>query len=209
MKGGKTKEANAANDSAGEQEEEEFSVEKVLDRRIKHGKVEYLLKWKGYSDNDNTWEPEENLDCPDLIQAYEEARKVREASAKKNPEKPEAKKEETKKPSSSSAEPAKRKSSSVHEANGEEKKTSKKSKKASEDDNKPRGFDRGLDPEKIVGATDARGDLMFLMKWKGTDEADLVPAKLANVKCPQIVIQFYEERLTWHSSGHDDEADNS
>lgn len=75
--------------------------------------------------------------------------------------------------------------------------------KQSDDECKPvnskeaRGFDRNLEAEKICGITDNKvtGELMFLIKWKGVNSADLVPAKLANQKCPQVVIKFYESRM--------------
>lgn len=162
-----------ADDVAEEEEEEEYVVEKVLNRRVVKGRVEYLLKWKGFSNEDNTWEPEDNLDCPDLIAEYLQSQKT--------------------------AQDVKRKTG------GEGENDESKSKKKKDDTEKLRGFARGLDPERIIGATDSTGELMFLMKWKNSDEADLVPAKEANVKCPQVVISFYEERLTWHSYPTEDE----
>ena len=38
----------------------EYEVEEILDARLKHGKLEYLVKWSGYTNDYNTWEPEAN-----------------------------------------------------------------------------------------------------------------------------------------------------
>uniref|UniRef100_A0A914E5H6 Chromo domain-containing protein n=1 Tax=Acrobeloides nanus TaxID=290746 RepID=A0A914E5H6_9BILA len=63
-------------DEVSTQESEEnpdsYEVEKILKRRYnsKEKKFEYLLKWKDYDDESNTWEPEEGLNCPDLLEQF-------------------------------------------------------------------------------------------------------------------------------------------
>ena len=44
-----------------EDEEIEFEVESIIDSRWKGCRLEYLVHWKGYSDEDRTWEPKGNL----------------------------------------------------------------------------------------------------------------------------------------------------
>ncbi|EAN30750.1 Chromo (CHRromatin Organization MOdifier) domain protein [Theileria parva strain Muguga] len=47
--------------SETENDDDEFEVEDVLDFKYVKGKPKYLIKWKGYPPEDNTWEPEENM----------------------------------------------------------------------------------------------------------------------------------------------------
>lgn len=185
-------------------DEEEYVVEKVLDRRVgKGGRVEFFLKWKGYSDKHNTWEPEKNLDCPELISEFMKTYK-KGSSGGSTPSSGGSKSSSVGRTKDSSSS---KKKGSEDEEEEEEEGSSKPKKKKEEEVLVARGFERGLEPEKIIGATDSCGDLMFLMKWKDSDEADLVLAKDANHKCPQIVIAFYEERLTWHEDGEKKEKE--
>jgi hypothetical protein len=50
--------------------QEEWEVEQILDMRLYRCKRQYLIKWKGYSDAHNSWEPEENVWAPKLILAF-------------------------------------------------------------------------------------------------------------------------------------------
>ena len=47
-----------------------FQAEKILDDRKNGRKTEYLIKWKGYSNDHNTWEAERNILDPLFLRKY-------------------------------------------------------------------------------------------------------------------------------------------
>merc|ERR1711917_219063 len=116
--------------------EEEYEVDKIVDDKIEDGEKMYLIRWKGFASDDDTWEPISNLECPDNIKEYERAKKEKQIKD----------------------EPKTKLTPAVPTVSG---------------------FKRGLEAEKIIGATNEHAELMFLMKWKDEEKADLVPAKEA------------------------------
>ena len=55
--------------------EKEYEVEEILDRQEKRGKTKYLVKWKGYIVEGNTWEGLENLkNAERKIEEFEKGR---------------------------------------------------------------------------------------------------------------------------------------
>merc|ERR1711925_11608 len=147
--------------------DEEYEVEKILDKRAeKGGYTEYLVKWKNYEDpEENTWEPVDNLgDAEKAIKAFEKDLEAKNITMNAKNQKIETKE-------------------------------------------KAKGFARGLVAEKIIGIRKEPEKMFFLIKWKGTEETDFVNAKEAKLKIPQIVIEFYEEKLNWFKDDAEDSQD--
>ncbi|KAF0753200.1 chromobox protein 1-like [Aphis craccivora] len=216
--------------------EKEYSVQKILNKRTRHGRTEYLLKWNGYSEFENTWEPLENLsNCTELVAEFE--------SKKKNQQERERKRSQSSAltvtsgassaadtnssvagPSSFAAGPPLSKASPSKEVkntsfiankncvqpirlersddeiertvDGEQNDVSEK--QINDVSLVPIDWPSQRVAEKIIGSTtDAKGVLVYFIKWQGTDEADLIFAREAHKMCPQIVINFYEERIKW------------
>ncbi|XP_072535511.1 chromobox protein homolog 3b [Salminus brasiliensis] len=172
---------------------QEFAVEKIIRRRVNDGKVEYYLKWKGFTDAENTWEPEDNLDCPELIEEF-----LRNMAVSG----------ETEREGSPSLEPViqpkeeltELDADTAHQQQCQSAQTECETGGPGDHDTAPVDDPSASpEPERIIGSTDRHGELMFLIKWKGTDDVALLTAREASARWPQMVIGFYEDKLTWHA----------
>lgn len=66
------KQVTALDNERNEKEDQkEFEVERIIEVHFKKNKTrEFLIRWKGFAASDDSWEPEENLNCPELISKF-------------------------------------------------------------------------------------------------------------------------------------------
>ncbi|XP_068081276.1 chromobox protein homolog 5 isoform X1 [Anabrus simplex] len=158
-------------DNDEEAAEEEYEVEKVVDSKIVRGQTQYKIRWKGFSPENDTWEPEEDLNCPELIQEF----------LKSQPEEAKGKDSKNKKRGgkTSAAEPK-----------------SKKKKKDSEEET-AEGEDEEEDEEKVYEVEKVvevhfkkNGKREFLIRWKGFSSNDDTWEPEENLSCPDLIEKF-------------------
>ncbi|XP_055524381.1 chromobox protein homolog 3-like [Wyeomyia smithii] len=179
----------------------EYVVERILAKRTSRGVTKYLIKWKDCDSSENTWEPEQNLCCPELIRDF-----LNEKEAKKK-WRPTSKR--TSKRASDPAVPHKvedveKKPNDVD--NNIDARVLRKRGRSDPTVNRTAdqppgvdGFRKGLVAEDILGITSEDGNLFFMVKWKNTDEIEMVESALARKHIPAMVIDFYERRIIWSS----------
>ncbi|XP_037900534.1 LOW QUALITY PROTEIN: chromobox protein homolog 5 [Glossina fuscipes] len=52
------------------EEDQEYEVEEIVGHKMVRGVFHFLMRWKGYSKDDDTWEPEYALNCPIILEKY-------------------------------------------------------------------------------------------------------------------------------------------
>lgn len=203
---------------------ESYQVERVVDERYNPQKKEkeYLLKWKNFDANENTWEPETNLNCDDLIKEFHERKKQAPASGKrkrtssegqrlpqipKRPRRSSASQAHTPKKSQISATPKRTgktpaKKTSVSSSPVKESRTRRLS--AADYDEIPApaegetSLEKGVKPVEIIGSCRGAGISPFdyIVKYVN-HKSERVPATVCNKMFPQLVIDFFAK-----SAGH-------
>jgi chromobox protein 1 len=174
----------------------EYVVERIVDKRkLKKRGVEYLIKWKDWPESTNTWEPIENLNCPQMITDFEERSRAQAKASASSSSRNKSRAVSGQGQSPSGRGTARRLPRRGHgHGQGDLELVSE-----AEEGESKKGFSRGLEPREVVGCCRHEGRLLFLIEWESRDQIrDLVTDSEVRSKCPQLLIKYYQKRITWN-----------
>merc|ERR1712032_1525666 len=141
-----------------------FAAERLTKKRLKAGRKEYLVKWKGWSPKYSTWEPEENILDPRLIKVFEDNEGEQQPAGKRGPKPKSLKEKEAKKKerevkkeeSGSEDEGEESESSSSEDEGDEEEREEKKDRRKSERRKRKRKEKKSKTPSFLLQTSSGR-----------------------------------------------------
>ena len=179
-----------------------YEVEKILKQRMKNGHRQFLLKWKGFPESENSWEPESNVTA-DLVSEFEKSlvTSSRGSSGSRKRSSPITLSPPVRKPVCRRTTSAPLVASQpVADASVEVKDEFSLSEEATDEELQfARSVYQDLVAESVDGAIVIRNKLHLRVKWSNGQE-DLVPSKFANRLFPHLVIAFYQANLCLQDS---------
>lgn len=179
-----------------EPEEIEFIISKINSKRTdSEGTVEYNVEWEGYSANENTWEPVDNLvDCDRALKVFE----VKRALALTN-------KLNKRLDSTSSGKDSDTSNSNNNNNNNSKSKIDLNragAKKVAKADSSGNGGvksskQKEFEVDEVIGMTMLEQERYFLLRLKDCGKPAFIRASLANAIIPGKIIDFYMAHIRW------------
>ncbi|KAJ9624357.1 hypothetical protein H2204_010810 [Knufia peltigerae] len=173
-----------ASDDDDEEGEEEYVVEAIQSHRTRKGVIEYHIKWVGYDEAENTWEPKENLmpHARIMLQEYHKSiGGVPSASTVKR-----TKSRQSLKPQASQEQPQrKRQKRSAGESNNEQEWTPS-----------AKDWEPQVDKIETVERNEA-GTLVAYILFKNGKKSKVTMDKVYQ-HCPIPMLRFYEDHLKFN-----------
>lgn len=165
----------------GNNDDADFEVEDILDHKFEMDDRYFLVRWKNFGPEDDTWEPESSLSCPDIVRKY----------VNNNPDL------EMKSSGGSRKRPANMKAKSnvpAKKSKGYKKASNSNTKNAVENDD---GNNVEYEVEDIVDHKIVKGETLFRIRWKNFDSSDdtwEAGAKLS-LSCPVIIERYKDKKM--------------
>ncbi|KYN27296.1 PREDICTED: heterochromatin protein 1-like [Trachymyrmex cornetzi] len=170
-----------------ENAESEYEVERLINIRTIKGRRQFLVRWVGYGENDDTWENEKDLNCSQLIEDFlaEEKDKEKEKEIKLSKEK----EKEIKLSKPIKTEKSKRSSRGTH------KKLTQETEEIDEKDSgEEKEISKEFEVERIIEVRFKKnGTKEFLIRWKGFSVSDDTWEPEKNLNCPELIAKFMEK----------------
>uniref|UniRef100_A0A1I8MM84 Chromo domain-containing protein n=1 Tax=Musca domestica TaxID=7370 RepID=A0A1I8MM84_MUSDO len=162
----------ADEDDDGEGEEEEYEVKDIVGHKTERGVSYFLIRWKGYTKADDTWEAEDSLNCPEIIDKY----KKKQAAAAATP----------KKGATPASKKGKKGAATPAAAKGNKNAKQKKQQQDDDDDE----VEEEWEVDKIIDYAEEKKGRVFRIRWKGFGPKHDTWEPEENLNCKDIIDKF-------------------